>query len=240
MLVRQSSLGGVAGKKRTFPGRCRDPALPRNQSGKTSPTAGTPSRTWPCLDHCAAGQVAGREWPGLSVYLLRSRLPAFGRSPPLAARRVSGPSRLPQPKTEPGLHAWWAHGPRGLPSSARRASAVGQRARTRQRPGQGPRATSSLSYTNSLSLERDRVFTLMRKAWKEGEMSPCPECSTERTDSSVYLASTPSTSSLCGRFCRLLLLLVPLVSPGHHTFKPSLTFLVGNSSFLFWTPACVH
>ena len=49
----------------------------------------------------------------------------------------------------------------------------------------------------------------------------------------VYLAITPSTSSLCGRFCRLLLLLVPLVSSGRHTFKQSLTFLVGNSSFLF-------
>lgn len=130
-----------------------------------------------------------------------SGAPRSGRSPPLAARRVPGPSRLPPPKTEPGLHAWWAHGPRGLPSSARRASAVGQRARTRQRPGQGPRATSSLSYTNSLSLERDRVFTLMRKAWKEGEMSPCPECSTECTDSGVRLATTPSASSLRGRFC---------------------------------------
>lgn len=82
MLVRQSSLGGVAGKKRTFPGRCRDPALPRNQSGKTSPTAGTPSRTWPCLDHCAAGQVAGREWPGPSGCLLR--VPPARRGAPAA------------------------------------------------------------------------------------------------------------------------------------------------------------
>lgn len=54
-----------------FPGRCRDPALPRNLAGKASPTSGTPSRAWPCLDHCAAGQVAGRGWPGPSGYLLR-------------------------------------------------------------------------------------------------------------------------------------------------------------------------
>lgn len=66
--------------------------------------------------------------------------------------------------------------PQGLPSSAHPVSGVrpqGLRGRARQLRVQGRDLGSQLR--NLSEPGRDRVFTLMRKAWEEGEMSPCPE-----------------------------------------------------------------
>ena len=85
--------------------------------------------------------------------------------------RSPGPSRLPRQRQSQVCTLGGLSAPRAsLFSLAEPQPSDSER--TGQRPVQGPGATSSLSYANSLSLERDRVFTLMRKTWKEGERSP--------------------------------------------------------------------